>query len=356
MLFKDLKKYLVRFFLTCIKILSFPELIYYLVKCAFLSNTKPPKRVWLLVTNLHFLTSERSTKFFVKITKIVFNLFRSVKFSSNIKNKQNTFLKNIKKNGYSKIGFINDKEKKSLNHLFIKSTCYEDVSKAEYLTQFPKNKNSYLKTGRFFLSQKDLLNSATVIKLATKGDIPKIAKLYLGNCAKLVQINAWHSEHCPDNSEKILLQNSRIPHVDFTFLKFIKVFIFLDKITSDDGPFLFWAKSHNSRDKLKINNRRGNYSDYKFIMEKYGSPYKSILNKSGGIIFFDTSSFHCDGIVNEKGKRRVLQFEYAMSGLNGDIYNEPSRIEFKKLSLKAQKLWNNSKYIDFSFLFKDYRK
>ena len=91
-------------------------------------------------------------------------------------------------------------------------------------------------------------------------------------------------------------------------------------------------------------------------MEKYGSPYRSILNKSGEIMFFDTSSFHCDGIVKEKGKRRVLQFEYAMPGLNGDIYNKSSRIEFKKLSLKSQKLWNNSKYIDFSFLFNDYNK
>ena len=106
MLFKDLKKYLIRFLLTCIKLLSFPELIYYLVKCVFLSNTKPPKRVWLLVPIC--LTSE-STKFLVKITKILFYLFRSVKFSSNIKNKQNTFSHKYKKMDILNLA-VNDKE------------------------------------------------------------------------------------------------------------------------------------------------------------------------------------------------------------------------------------------------------
>ena len=53
-------------------------------------------RVWLLVTNLHFITSERSTKILRSITKILIYLFKSSNYSTSLKKKHNKFHKNLK--------------------------------------------------------------------------------------------------------------------------------------------------------------------------------------------------------------------------------------------------------------------
>lgn len=312
-----------------VKVLSIPELLFWIVfSCIYLSK-KPPLRVWLSLRMLHFFTNAESTNFAVNITLITHKLFKpTIERASSSTYVQENFvssfpivskerpifdcLSDLNKSGSSFLGHLKYEFLKEITQIYDSALFYEDVPDQFTVKQ---NKNSPRNTGRLFIHPSDLHLYDLVRQISSCRFILELCHSYFRLPPILYQINGWTSNYIehqdPALTYKINDWNARYPHIDFACLKFLKVFIFLDAVSENDGPFHYWP--HSSKHNCRFTSD-GRY-DYQEITALFGEPDKFVSSIPGSIFIADTSNYHCDGIVSPGGSRRVLQFEYCIPGL-----------------------------------------
>jgi hypothetical protein len=103
-----------------------------------------------------------------------------------------------------------------------------------------------------------------------------------------------------------------------TFIKFIKVFIYLKDVESENGPHVYVPGSMLSKNlHLPEGYTASSRVSDEFILNKYGGEgIKEMTGKKGTILFEDTSGYH-KGKSVEKGHRVIAQLEYSPSLFNG---------------------------------------
>ena len=175
------------------------------------------------------------------------------------------------------------------------------------------NKNHKLKgADTFWIKDSNVSCHNTALQqLAYDPYILSIAANYLGCCPIHVQTNLWFSFPTKISKEN-LHKNAQMFHQDKEFVKFIKVFIYLNDVSDDNGPHCYIEGSH--REEL---NKFGIPFSERVSDEIIGDYYsedrlKEVKGKAGTLIFGDTSSVH-KGAAVKKGKRIMLQLEYASS-------------------------------------------
>lgn len=128
-----------------------------------------------------------------------------------------------------------------------------------------------------------------------------------------VQTNVWWSLNY-NNSKQSKNANAQLFHQDKEFIKFLKVFIYLNDVTEENGAHVYVKQSH----KYNSYSADPQYHFSKRIMdneieESFGKENIITMNgKKGSIIIEDTSGFH-KGMPVKKGHRLLLQIEYAIS-------------------------------------------
>jgi len=134
---------------------------------------------------------------------------------------------------------------------------------------------------------------------------------YLGCTPIHVQTNLWFS-FAGEQDYKILSRNAQFFHQDKEFVKFIKVFIYLNDVTTENGPHCYIEGSHID----ELNQHGIPYSTRlpdEQVLSLYGEDKLRIVEgKAGTIIFGDTVAAH-KGLPLKKGSRLMLQLEYAAS-------------------------------------------
>ncbi|GAB3034866.1 phytanoyl-CoA dioxygenase family protein [Bowmanella dokdonensis] len=99
-----------------------------------------------------------------------------------------------------------------------------------------------------------------------------------------------------------------IPHVDYR--RYLKVMLYVDKVTSEHGPFSAVAQDPEQYEML----RRSLPPDYKSSMlNRVDVPFEQFTaytGEAGDIIFFDTNIPHFAGQVRPGLTRRVLRFDF----------------------------------------------
>ena len=134
---------------------------------------------------------------------------------------------------------------------------------------------------------------------------------YLGCTPIHVQTNLWFS-FAGEQDYKTLSRNAQFFHQDKEFVKFIKVFIYLNDVTTENGPHCYIKGSHID----ELNQHGIPYSTRlpdEQVLNIYGEDKLRIVEgKAGTIIFGDTVAAH-KGLPLKKGSRLMLQLEYAAS-------------------------------------------
>ena len=171
---------------------------------------------------------------------------------------------------------------------------------------------NYMKFGEgpVLIKSDDIFNKL-LIQIGLKSDFLQIAKKYLGIYPKLGRFYAWYDY--PYNSKSI---STQLWHRDNDDIRFLKIFIALDKITKDNGAHSYIKKTHSDGAFHKI---KGNSStkfntfktfDQKELFNLVPMNLKEVAESNfGTTIFEDTSGIHC-GLKPKKGERLMLTFEY----------------------------------------------
>lgn len=167
----------------------------------------------------------------------------------------------------------------------------------------------------FWLEDQSLATHDSVIsQLAFDPYILSIVSGYLGCEPIHVQSNIWFSFSSADNnSSPVLSQNAQLFHQDKDFIKFIKVFIYLNDVDENNGPHCYIEGSHQEDELFTKGVPFSTRISDEDITKYYSSDkIKTVTGPAGTIIFGDTCSTH-KGMPIKDGSRLILQLEYATS-------------------------------------------
>ena len=175
-----------------------------------------------------------------------------------------------------------------------------------------------------------------ILKIGLKEEFLYLASLYLGIYPFLGRFYAWYD--FPTNESGT---SSQCWHKDTDDKKFFKIFIYLNKVNSNNGPFCYIKKTHQSKKILKINKKfkKTDYSTFDILEDNdvhnlYSE--KDIIECNGNLgttIFADTSGYH-RGKKLENDKRIMLVFEYFSQSSNFNYNIKLNNIMNKTFSKK----------------------
>lgn len=189
-------------------------------------------------------------------------------------------------------------------------TLNEQIQKLEYRTNSVFDNTKRDGSVNFVKDQRDVLKHApTAIDIMTDPLIMYIVQGYL-ECEPInTQTNTWWSVAGGVNKDQ-----TQLWHQDFTWVKFVKIFIYLNDVKRQNGPHRYVPGSFKHiqpvLDKFKSYKVSDRISD-----KEIESMYPNIEHfdgDAGTIIIEDTRGFH-SGTHPEEGYRHLLQFEFAVS-------------------------------------------
>ena len=147
----------------------------------------------------------------------------------------------------------------------------------------------------------------------------------------LRNICAWVSTQPIHSTKKDLDIAAQLFHRDLDNPGgWVKVFIYLTDVTSDNGPHVFSAKSHRVSPPQTLK-RDGRFSDDE--VEKTFEKSKVLCGEAGTIIVADTLGFH-KGLPIINGSRKILQLEF-VSSLWGANTPQATNFDFRLKELEA---------------------
>jgi len=154
--------------------------------------------------------------------------------------------------------------------------------------------------------QKLIIQIPEVKELSNDPKILKIVKEYLGGKITQTQCNCWWS------TDKFTVHERQKFHQDGTYEKFIKLFLYLNDVSMNNGPHTYVPGSRNNMitpDNYHVSQRVSE----DFIKKNY-SEIKYFTGKQGTMFLEDTGGWH-KGLILEKGHRIILQLEWTTEEL-----------------------------------------
>jgi hypothetical protein len=196
---------------------------------------------------------------------------------------------------------------------------------------------------RFSLN--DMVNNKDIQSLIMDPALIQIARNYLG-CEPIFDFPAmwWSTAFLKEASSEA----AQLYHFDMDRLKWLKIFIYLNDVTPENGPHRYIRGSHSVGAKPAELLKRG-YARIPDEDLKNYYPEKDFieLNAPAGTIFAgDTKCWH-KGTPLKKGNRLVLEFEYT-SGMFGANY---AKLEVKNDSPEFKKFCETNKQYAQNFKF-----
>lgn len=223
-------------------------------------------------------------------------------------------IEDLKTNGYHLLPFTLDNEIiDSIKTELSKVKFYMRNSLASISGYNPKYAESIKSNTAWVNNQQDILSIPSVQRLIIDKNLLLIANDYLGIAPIHVQTNCWWSRNYKSN-KNALSANAQLFHQDKEFIKFLKVFIYLNDVNEENGAHVYIRGSHkdNPLEKDKNHQISKRLSD-KEISQHFSPDQIITMNgKSGTIILEDTSGFH-KGMPVKQGHRLLLQLEFANS-------------------------------------------
>ena len=166
---------------------------------------------------------------------------------------------------------------------------------------------------KWIADMQDIADCPNVLALSAQKPILNLVRSYLDVEPILMQTNCWWStpagkvHNDPDASAQLF-------HQDNEFLSFVKVFIYLNDVSLDNGPHRLVSGSHLDYQNLFPDRKdpSDRLSEDRIVERVDPRRIKSIVGKAGTVIAVDTTAIHAGSPV-KSGYRAMLQFEYASS-------------------------------------------
>lgn len=185
---------------------------------------------------------------------------------------------------------------------------------------------------RYFFTMNEILDFKLLQELLFEPLFLQIAQKYL-KCEPVLDLFAmWWS--APFHN-KATSETAQEYHFDMDKLKFLKFFIYLSDVDSQNGPHMYVEGSHKSLDKKFLKDQR--FSDEDIENSFDPKLVHELTAKKGTIIVADTRGLH-KGQALMKGERLIFQIEFS-NNLFGMQYSD---INCDKVNVKYnQKISNN---------------
>ena len=214
----------------------------------------------------------------------------------------------LKKDGYSSFD-------KKLSADIIKK-IYDYALKTPTLTA-PKydkkivydEKNPVSEIYRF--DMQDLMNNPEIQKLVMDETLIEVARNYL-NCEPIFDFPAmWSSTTFLKEASS---EAAQLYHFDMDRIKWLKIFIYLNDVTMENGPHSYIRGTHatGAKPQYLIDRGYSRISDEDLAKEIKKEDFITICAEAGSIFAGDTKCWH-KGTPLKKGHRLVLEFEYTAS-------------------------------------------
>lgn len=154
-----------------------------------------------------------------------------------------------------------------------------------------------------------------------------VAQEYLGPRPLLDLVVMWWSTANCENAD--LSKGAQLYHFDLDRIKFLKFFIYLSDVDTNNGPHCYIKQSHKI--KPRALRKDGRIMDDEIKQYYPAEHFKEIIGEIGTILAVDTSGFH-KGKPLGQGERLLFQMEFATS-LFGQMYpsvklNDENKREF----------------------------
>ena len=110
-----------------------------------------------------------------------------------------------------------------------------------------------------------------------------------------------------------------LPHFDKH--RFLKAMIYIHEVKNEHGPIHFGKLITPSQIDVRRKNLPANYKKLGLNTIKsceLKSGMMPILGSKGDVIFFDTNTAHCAGIVSKGFERHVIRFDFDVQGFNSE--------------------------------------
>lgn len=250
--------------------------------------------------NIHSLNSLYTYfKIPLRYLKYKFSLLQYIKFGSN------KISNSLTKLGWMKINNkkMDNEDKKIFFEVINFYEKYKDnlksVKKELHSGEFELNNNEgkYFRSSITHIFDKDIL-----IKFANNKYILSKITDYFGFKPEVSQISCWIDE--PSNSKESVTQ---LFHRDPDDLKVIKLFLYLNDVDENNGPFTYVEKSHLSPWKIANLSGRANDEEIKKIYPK--NNIIKFKEPKHTIILADTKGYH-KGTILKNNKRVLLNVVY----------------------------------------------
>lgn len=199
-------------------------------------------------------------------------------------------LNDLKETGYSIVeNFLTDDEVLSLKDYVSNFKGYQFHVPNRANNQIPEKYSDELNWNICSYKMNHLFHNPFLIKLMTRPDIVALAQEYLGCLPVVAEMNIFWNKF---TGEKFHTQNV---HRDYNDFKFLTVFIYLTDVDDDNGPHVYYPKTHNG--------------------EEVSEEPVVIKAKAGTAIFGDTYALHY-GKPLEKGQRLLFWSRYSIHKSN----------------------------------------
>jgi len=257
-------------------------------------------------------------------------LFKKIKYLIDLKKnkyKNSHDSISLKNNGYTSL--TQDELMHQAN--FLASYLLEESDKVALKKKYGK------KAFDKILLSEDLLSDEKVFNFVTNDYLIGIVENYLENKPQILHSHIWYSYN-----DMNLNNSSQEFHLDYEDRKQIKLFLFLNNVTKDNGPTIVLDKKESEKI-IKKNNYKLSYGSPTRLSDELVDMEKAIYmtGKKGSVILLDTSSvLHC-GSRKSSDVRKVLMVQYVSSYFtteNKDINKEkllPSLKKFKNFQSKS---------------------
>lgn len=250
-----------------------------------------------------------------------------------------------------------------LGRLLEPDKCQNLVKWAEKCPGTPKPGNNfgdlpdYLSTREkidtFHLRSVDMLKKTEIQDLISRPDILSLVTEYFGGTPYLSACVGWWStsNHVASDSAR---ENAQMFHFDMDRIKWLKLFLYINDVSDQNGPHVFVEGSHKRGGQPKSLRRKG----YQRILDKEIAHFyapdkiKSIVGPAGTAFLADTRGYH-KGLTPVKGERLAFVIEYS-SGLFG--VNTRLGEEIPIISPRLQKAKDDAAVLLENFNFKDLSK
>jgi hypothetical protein len=167
---------------------------------------------------------------------------------------------------------------------------------------------------------------ATAENLALEDDLPwnalylnqsfaKIAAAHLGLVPRLGDVELWRSKAYGDT-----LQGAQKWHRDGNERSSVKVFLYVNDVTPENGPLEYVRGTHHGGPRHDLlRGRSGRIEDDEMAAQIPDDQVFHAMGPAGTVVIFDSGGLHCGSRVRH-GDRRVAKMTYSS---NADIAPQP---------------------------------